>query len=54
MVEVVVVLVPVASLVLVVVELSWAKTVPRTSAPAAPAASHFINLFCFMFVLCFG
>jgi hypothetical protein len=40
--------------VVVVVELSCARAVPSATAQAVPAANIFINLVCFMFVLCFG
>jgi hypothetical protein len=44
-----------ASVVLVVVVLEvCAKAVVSAIALTAPAANNLINLFCFMFVLCFG
>jgi hypothetical protein len=45
---------PVAPAVVVVVLLVCAKTVETAIAQATPAANIFINLVCFMFVLCFG
>lgn len=41
-------------LVVVVVEEVCAKAVLSAIALTAPAANNVINLFCFMFVLCFG
>ena len=41
-------------LVVVVVVEVCAKAVVSASALTAPAANNLINLFCFMFVLCFG
>jgi hypothetical protein len=38
----------------VVVEEVCAKAVVSAIALTAPAANNLINLFCFMFVLCFG
>ena len=40
--------------VVVVVEEVCAKAVVSAMALTAPAANNVINLFCFMFVLCFG
>jgi hypothetical protein len=40
--------------VVVVVEEVCAKAVVSAIALTAPAANNLINLFCFMFVLCFG
>ena len=40
--------------VVVVVEEVCAKAVLSAIALSAPAANNVINLFCFMFVLCFG
>jgi hypothetical protein len=40
--------------VVVVVEEVCAKAVLNATAPAAPAANNFINLVCFIFVVCFG
>jgi hypothetical protein len=45
---------PAPPVVVVVVDCSCAKAVLSATAPAAPAANIFINLVCFMFVLCFG
>jgi hypothetical protein len=42
------------AVVVVVVLLVCAKTVETAIAQATPAANIFINLVCFMFVLCFG
>jgi hypothetical protein len=41
-------------LVVVVVEDVCAKAVVSAIALTAPAANSVVNLFCFMFVLCFG
>ena len=41
------------AVVVVVVDDVCAKAVLNATAPAAPAANNFINLVCFMFVLCF-
>ena len=41
-------------LVVVVVEEVCAKAVVSAIALTAPAANSVVNLFCFMFVLCFG
>jgi hypothetical protein len=54
LVLVVVLLTPAPPAVVVVVELSCAKTVPIATAQAAPVANIFINRVCFIFVLCFG
>jgi len=40
--------------VVVVVEEVCAKAVVSAMALTAPAANNLINLFCFIFVLCFG
>jgi hypothetical protein len=40
--------------VVVVVEEVCAKAVVSAIALTAPAANNVVNLFCFMFVLCFG
>jgi len=42
------------AVVLVVVEEVCAKAVVSAIALTAPAANNVVNLFCFMFVLCFG
>jgi hypothetical protein len=48
------VVVVVAGTVVVVVEEVCAKAVVSAIALTAPAANNVVNLFCFMFVLCFG
>jgi hypothetical protein len=42
------------SVVVVVVEEVCAKAVASAIALTVPAANNVVNLFCFMFVLCFG